>query len=134
MNEQFVQRVRLAAHVAKNPEASLLDLLAELSGTSPGSGNAPELLNQDVRQGAQGTSSVSSRDGKQMIMISIGELAELLQAVVTPPSFAEALIAEGFTPASGPAPSLRRGNRRYPLKRCRPDRHESPSSIFAIDF
>jgi hypothetical protein len=134
MNEQFVQRVRLAAHVAENPEASLLELLAELSGTSPEAGNAPRSIDQDVRLGARDTSSVSSSEGKQMIMISIGDLAELLQAVVTPPSFGEALIAEGFKPASGPAPSLRRGNRRYPLKRYRPDRHQTPSSILAIDF
>lgn len=56
----------------------------------------------------------------QHVIISMEDLAELLAAVAKPLSFGEALIAVGFEPALGPKPSLRRGNRRYPLKRPNP--------------
>ncbi|CAH1675132.1 hypothetical protein BOSEA31B_14232 [Hyphomicrobiales bacterium] len=51
-----------------------------------------------------------------MVVISLEELAELLEAVAKPLSFGEAMTAIAFETALRPQPKTPRGNRRNPTR------------------
>lgn len=117
MQDEQVQRIRAAARSVESPKVALLEALADFARTS----SAAETDLGPVSWGGgpvgQGLSRGPGSARQHVIAISVEDLAELLEVVARPETFAEALIAEGFQPASGPQPALRRGNRRNPLKR-----------------
>lgn len=58
----------------------------------------PPCLHVLLAELAKGT---VANDGRDAVLIDRGELAELIRAVAQPPSFGEALRADGFRPAVG---------------------------------
>jgi hypothetical protein len=96
MDEDLIRRIQVAAHSVDASLERIRDLIAELptpSATHPG-----QKFDGDV------------------VVIEKEKLAELLAAVARPPSFYDALLAEGFRPATGVQPQLRRGHPRIPLE------------------
>lgn len=117
MQEQDIQRIRAAAWAAERPKSTLLEALGEVAEPLAKAEIDFGRLAQEGGPGNRGISSATDHTGQHMIVISMEDLAQLLEAVAKPLSFGEALIAIGFEPALGPQPSLRRGNPRIPLKR-----------------
>ncbi|MGU3493988.1 hypothetical protein ACLBXM_08100 [Xanthobacteraceae bacterium A53D] len=76
MDEDLIRRIRVAAHSLDAPRERMLDLIAELGGAS------------DAQEA-------------DTVVVDREELASLLLAVAQPPSFGDALRAEGFQPAVG---------------------------------
>jgi hypothetical protein len=94
MDEDLIRRIQVAAHSVDASLERIRGLLAELPTTSV-------------------THRRQKFDG-DVVVIEKGKLAELLAAVARPPSFYDALLAEGFRPATGTQPQLRRGHPRVP--------------------
>lgn len=120
MNEEFVRRVRDAAQAADNRRTRILLALAEIAVAPTRASEQINASPTDAGRRDPSTASDPSPD-ERMVVISMQELAELIEAVAQPLSFAEALREAGFVPATAPKPTLRRGNARNPLRRYRAD-------------
>lgn len=107
MDENLIRRIRVAARSLDAPERRLLDLLAELTA----SGKTPDVQIPNA------------------IAIDRDELAGLLLAVARSPSLGDALLAEGFRPATGAKIAPRRIHPRIPyaVKRYPPKQTEGSS-------
>lgn len=116
MQEQHIQRIRAAAWAAEQPKSALLAAIEEITVPLTKADIAFGPLTQDGGAVERGVSSATDHAGQRVIVISMKDLAQLLEAVAKPLSFGEALIAIGFEPALGPKPKVRRGHARNPLK------------------
>ena len=116
MREQDIQRIRAAAWAAGQPKAALIETLADVVQSSVRAEfeRAPHALEGEV--GSRGLSRAADHDGQPVVVISMEELAELLEAVAKPLSFGEAMTAMAFETAFRPQPKTPRGNRRNPTR------------------
>lgn len=119
MNADHIRAVREAL-LLKNDRTALIDAIGQLvsepcsvaSATSTLDGLLDEVVTQSPR-------SVVDASGQIAVLMSISDLATLLQAVAKPISFGEALKATGFVPATGARIATRvpRNSDRSALKR-----------------
>lgn len=116
MNPECIQAIRSAVRAADYREARVREVLADLAGPPIGVEKAAKDLDTVLAHVERGAPKLVSGSSAEMaVLISVRDLALLMQAVAKPKSFHEALVEDGFVAASGPQPELRRPRKRNPL-------------------